>query len=376
MSSDKLYSDRIFSVALLVITILIPITGGGFFWYYTSKESDFEATYNQLGIQPLPSTVERQQRVSSRLDQLHREPCYRGAIIGLGRALLDAGYPREAASSLRSFVKRCDSAPEVLPLAFTGPERINDFSGALEVANELVEAVPTNGSFRYWRALAYDRTGKFSQAIFDYMNAIQLAGDPKHVGGDVFYKWAQSYAALGRYCDAISPIEMYIALDPAKRRTPQTTKIISDYAERGDCEKQYATGTARVPFVGSGVRTLSVVVNNVAGTLILDTGATFVSITSRFAAKARVATESGNQVIMKTVGGKALADVGYANSISVGKAAAFGVTTAIMRDDGDPFGNAVDGLLGKSYHSRYSVKLSPTEVEVTATPLRSCKVKI
>ena len=221
MSSDKLYSDRIFSVALLVITILIASAGGALFWYYTSRESDFshakhlprespskptaspsdfEATYNQLGIQPLPSTVERQQRVSSRLDQLHREPCYRGAIIGLGRALLDAGYPREAASSLRSFVKRCDSAPEVLPLAFTGPERINDFSGALEVANELVEAVPANGTFRYWRALAYDRTGKFSQAIFDYMNAIQLAGDPKHVGGDVFYKWAQSYAALGRYC--------------------------------------------------------------------------------------------------------------------------------------------------------------------------------
>jgi hypothetical protein len=52
---------------------------------------------------------------------------------------------------------------------------------------------------------------------------------------------------------------MYISLDPAKRRTPQTTKIISDYAERGDCDKRYATGTARVPFaVGSGVRTLSV----------------------------------------------------------------------------------------------------------------------
>jgi Flp pilus assembly protein TadD len=68
-----------------------------------------------------------------------------------------------------------------LPLAFTGLERINDFSGALEVANELVEAVPANGTFRYWRALAYDRTGKFSQAMLDYMNAIQLAGDPKQV---------------------------------------------------------------------------------------------------------------------------------------------------------------------------------------------------
>src|SRR5262245_46763091 len=95
------------------------------------------------------------------------------------------------------------------------------------------------------------------------------------------------------FMSAISPIEMYVSLDPVKRRTPQTTKVISEYAERG--------------------RTLSVVVNNVAGTLILDTGATFVSITSRFALKARVATESGSQVIMKTVGGKALADIGSAH---------------------------------------------------------------
>jgi clan AA aspartic protease (TIGR02281 family) len=392
MSSKSAYSDRTFSVALLVISILIASAGGALFWYYTPRESDFsrakdashearskaaaspsdfEATYNQLGIQPLPSTIEGQQRISSRLAQLNREPCYTDAIIGLGRALLDAGYPREAASSLRSFVKRCGRAAEVLPLAFTALDRINDFSGALEVADELVEAVPANGSFRYWRALAYDRAGKFSQALVDYMNAIQLAADSKRVPGDVFYKWAQSYAALGRYCDAISPIEMYISLDPAKRRTPQTTKIISDYAERGDCDKRYATGTARVPFaVGLSVRRLSVVVNNVAGTLILDTGATFVSITSRFALKAGVATESDNQVIMKTVGGKSLADIGYANSISVGKAAAFGVATAVMRDDGDPFGNGVDGLLGMSFLSRFNVRLSPTEVEMTATPLR------
>jgi hypothetical protein len=108
-----------------------------------------------------------------------------------------------------------------------------------------------------------------------------------------------------RYCDAISPIEPYVSLDPAKRRTPQTTKVISEYAEKGDCDKRYATGMARIPFAAA----LNVVVNNVAGTLILDTGATFVSITSRFAIKARVARESGSQLIMKTVGGKALADI-------------------------------------------------------------------
>jgi tetratricopeptide (TPR) repeat protein len=371
MTPNKAHSDRIFPVVLLAITIVLAVGGAAFYWYHTSKGSDFETVYTELGIQPLPSNVERQERVQSRLAQLSREPCYRDAVVNLAKALLDAGFPREAATSARSFVKRCGSAPEVLPLAYTGLERINDFSGALEVANELVEAVPASGTFRYWRAMAYDRTGKFSQAMCDYMNAIQLAGDPKRVPGSVFYKWAQSFAALGRYCDAISPIDMYISLDPANRRTSQTTRIISDYAERGDCDKRYATGTARVPFAASSdIRTLSVVVNGVVGTLILDTGATFVSITSRFAVRARVSTEPGNQVIMKTAGGRALADIGSANSVSVGKAEALGVITAVLRDDTDPFGSGVDGLLGMSFLSRFNINLSPTGVELTAIPLR------
>jgi predicted aspartyl protease len=409
---------RVHRLALVGIVIAIATAGAGFLSYYTSTRSntynnqasiqpspptiepqqqvreatssqpriqpspptvesqqqvrsDFEETYKQLGIPPLPLAVERQEQIQRRLAQLSREACYTDAIVGLGRALLDAGYPREAAISSRSFVKRCGSAPEVLPLAYTALQKLNDYSGALEVADELVNALPASATVRYWRALAYDHTGKVAEAMFDYMNTVQLTSDPKTVFGDVFYKWSRTYAALHRYCDAISPIEMYIALDPVNRRTPQMTKIISDYAEQGACDKRHATGTARVPFaVRSGVRTLNVVVNNVPGTMILDTGATFVSITSRFATKARVTTQPGNHVIMKTVGGKALADIGYANSISAGKAVASGVTTAVMRDDGEPFGKGVDGLLGMSFLSRFNVRLSPTQVEMTATPLR------
>ena len=205
----------------------------------------------------------------------------------------------------------------------------------------------------------------------DYMNTVQLVEPQKTIFLDVFLKWSRGYAALGRFCEAISPIETYVSLDPANRRTPQTAKINSDYAEQGSCDKRYATGTTRVPLAGGpNVRTLTVVVNGVAGNLILDTGATFVSITSQFAFKAKVATESGNQVIMKTVGGKELAEIGYANSVSVGKAEALGVVTAVHRDDSNPFENGVDGLLGMSFLSRFNIKLSPTAIELTAIPLR------
>jgi hypothetical protein len=234
---------RIFPVTLFAVTIVLAVGGGALYWHHassapppapssaaldTSKGSEFERVYSQLGIQPLPSNVERQQQVQSRLAQLSREACYTDAIVGLGQALLDAGYPREAGNSLRTFVKRCGSASEVLPHAYTAFERINDFSAALEVANKLVEAVPASGTARYWRALAYDRTGQFSLAIIDYMNTVQLIGDPKTIFGEVFYKWSQTYAALGRYCDAISPIEMtshWIPQIGERRKSPKSSAI-------------------------------------------------------------------------------------------------------------------------------------------------------
>jgi hypothetical protein len=111
MGQNQAYSDRIFPVTLFAVTIVLAVGGGAFYWYHTSKGSEFERVYSQLGIQPLPSSVERQQQVQSRLAQLNREPCYKDAVIGLGRALRDAGYPREAATSLHNFV----GAAVVLP---------------------------------------------------------------------------------------------------------------------------------------------------------------------------------------------------------------------------------------------------------------------
>jgi aspartyl protease family protein len=389
MTFDAGYENRIFPITLIVI-VLVLVLGGGFgYWYYASQKlnhiakdaprqipsnfktsaPEFEAVYAQLGIQPLPSTVERQQQVQARLSQLSREPCYRDAVVDLARALLKNGYPRESATSLRSFAKRCGSVEEILPLAYDGLRRISDFSGALEVAKQLVDAEPASATFRYWRALAYKETGNAALALPDYMNTIELVPDPKNEGGYFFYEWSRIYAALGRYCDAITPIEMYVSLDPIHRRTPQTKKIIAEYAEKGNCDTRYAVGSARVAFAGTAdVRILTVLLNGVAGNLIVDTGATFVAITSDFASRARVSTEPGSQLTAKTVGGMAVAEIGYANSIRVGKAEALGVTVAVHR--GNPFGNRVDGLLGTSFLSRFTVTLSHTGIELTANPLR------
>jgi tetratricopeptide (TPR) repeat protein len=364
--------ERKSSLTWLALSGMVALGLGLLFWFYFTTKNDFGAIYSQLGIKPLPTAAfEQQPQIRNQLERLGREPCYVDAVVELGEHLLKAGFPREAGTSLRTFARRCGNAADVLPLAYTAFGRINDYTSALEIADEPVRAAPSNGTARYWRAIAYERTGDFARALADYTSSLQLVGNPKNVVGDVFYKLSQTYVALGRYCDAITPIEMYISLDPADRRTPQTTSIIADFADKGKCDNRYASGTARVPFVKSdNVRVLTVTVNGVPGNLILDTGATFVSITSQFAARARVFADSDNHVTVKTVGGTTSVDTGYAESVSIGKAEARGVVVAMHRGNESPFGDKIDGLLGMSFLSRFNVSISPEAIELRAIPLR------
>jgi clan AA aspartic protease (TIGR02281 family) len=175
-------------------------------------------------------------------------------------------------------------------------------------------------------------------------------------------------------CDAITPIETFISFDPVNRRTSQSTRLIAEYASKGNCDLRYASGSAivsRLPSSGvPGTNTLVAVINGTPGNFLLDTGATFVAVTPDFASKAKLKIETDTQLPIKTVGGITSADLGYARTVSVGKAEAQGVPVAVVRGAMDPFGGQLDGLLGMSFLARFRVSLSQNTVELTAIPLR------
>jgi predicted aspartyl protease len=363
--------ERLTILAIAAAAILIAGAWSAYYWYNMIPSDRFSSVYNQLKIEPLPRNVESRDTVQSRLEQLSREPCYRDAVGALSDALIDAGFPREGAAALLSFTSRCPGSNFLLAGAYQALMTIGDTSGAFRVADKLANEYPAQPSYRYWRARAYDELQDFPRALSDYINTVQLVGDLRSVNGDAFYNMSRMYAALGRYCDAITPIETYISLDLAARRTPQTTKIISEYAEKGHCDLRFARGVARVPFVGAAdVHTLPVSINGVIGNFILDTGATYVSVTSAFSEKAKINIEAGNQIVMKTVGGVVKADIGRAAAVAVGKAEAFDVVVAVVQERRDPFGGRLDGLLGMSYLARFNLKLSQTGIELAPIPLR------
>jgi len=227
-------------VIAMILVLVVALGAGIFYWQMSPKYadrtlSDYSGVLKQLNILPLPSTVVLQPRVYSRLDQLSREPCYQDAIVELSDALLDAGYPRESATSLLAFAKRCGitNNEELLTRAYSSFKKVGDFAVALQIADQLVDADPADASYRYSRGATYEQLGVHSKALTDYIAALQLLGPPHNIAGSQFYDISRMYAALGRYCDAIGPIETFISFDPIERKSPQTTKIISEYARKG-----------------------------------------------------------------------------------------------------------------------------------------------
>jgi aspartyl protease family protein len=114
------------------------------------------------------------------------------------------------------------------------------------------------------------------------------------------------------------------------------------------------------------VQTLTVRVNGVTGTFVVDSGATYLTVTTAFSERAKVTPGTTVRLPMKTVGGTVQATLGTASAVAVGSAEARSVTVAVIQDSRDPFGARIDGLLGMSFLARFSTRIGPKGIELTA----------
>ena len=203
---------------------------------------------------------------------------------------------------------------------------LSDFSGAETASSELIELEPLYDNGYYLRALARDGSGLAEKALDDYVTAIELVGDKDRIFSTSYFNMARLYEKLGRFCDAVLPIEAWVSLNP-KHDTSQTRTIIASYMTKGRC----ATGTrgsAEVFAVAHPNDTvnLPVTINGVRGTLLLDTGATFVSLKSSFAQKAGVEMDQESIVRLRTANGIVDGKRGRAQTIQLRSLLAKGCT--------------------------------------------------
>lgn len=347
---------------LFLVTIFGALAQAG----YLDENPDevFAAVYERLKVK-LPVRAARDPFVWLRLEELKREPCDQRSVNDLALALDKIGYRREAADGLYNFVKACGAPTSALHRSADIFLKLSDYAMAAEVADEFIRRAPDNASAHYVRGLALAGNGDHLRALVDFANSIELYGhDKKTISSGVFLRMAQSYATLGRFCEAATPILTWMAFDPVNRDNSRTQKIIADYEERGSCASSKEFHKERYALRGPRhVVIVKAEINGVRGKFILDTGASYVSVKSDFAERAKI-PQSTMTITLVTANGHAKGTLSKADKVQLGKLESSNVPTVVQKTDAKGYGQGIDGLLGMSFLSRFEVQMAGGFIEV------------
>ena len=335
---------------------------------YDYREDDpdllFAEVYGRLGI-TIPERVARDSTIWLSLDILRREPCDQKAVDKLADALDKYGYRRQAADSLSNFVRKCGGPATALHKSVDIFLKLYDYGRAVEVADDFIRIAPTNYDAWYLRGVATDGLGNHQYAVTDFANAIELfAYDRKSISSNVFTNMAKAYAGLGQFCEAMSSIQTWVALDPVARDNVRSQRIVADYAEKGSCNKSLRASKERFPLRGQArVVVVKAELNGVKGTFILDTGASYVSVTSGFATRAKMSQPEHSLIQLQTANGKTPAILTNADSIKLGSLESKSVPVVVLQK-ADALGKEYDGLLGMSFLSQFEIQMANGFIEV------------
>lgn len=354
-----------FRLFWLAACLLAAVSGDARAGYLDENPDElFASVYERIGAVPVAAA--RDPFVWLRLEELKREPCDQKSISDLALMLDKLGYRRQAADGLYKFVLNCGAPITALHRSIDIYLKLTDYPRAVEAADEFMRRAPTNHDAHYLRAVALEGLKDYQRALADYSDAIELYGaDKKSIGSRVFLRMAGAYAALNKFCEATAPINLWVALDPATRDTSQTRKIIADYESQGHCATSTGFRKESFPLRGQkDIVTVKATINGVSGLFILDTGASYVSVKSTFASRAKIPDAGTSEITLMTANGQSKARLSRADKVALGKLEASNVPVAIQDTDGKSYGAGVDSLLGMSFLSRFEVQMAGGSVEI------------
>lgn len=347
---------RWMTFAILAIVCSAAI-GFIYFQNKTAPRYDFTKLYAKFNIPALPDEV-LDGEVTESLNRLSHDPCDNTNIFSVGKRLIDDGERRLAADFYFGASRACDGDQYTEREAAGLYNALKDYPRAYALFSDLTERFPQNDIDWYSRGKVEAAMNRTDDALISYQKAIDLTQNKANLGAWVFEEMAALYAAQGRFCEALSPIETYISLGDADRANERTNQILDDYTQKGHCDQQ-AAGSESFPVLSSGVVNVRATINGIAGIFTVDTGATFVSLNEAFAYRANIATSG--VIETQTANGKTTVRRALAALVRVGSLKARNVPVVILER---PL-VGVDGLLGRSFLSRFDMVFGRRRLKLT-----------
>ncbi|PZM08842.1 aspartyl protease family protein [Rhizobium tubonense] len=317
--------------------------------------------YSRFDIEPLPRAVADSDPIDKHIAALRREPCDWDSTYLFAGDLKQSGYAREGAKVLQTFSAKCKPSDTALYTAADILYGLSDLPAALKISDEISDMSPDQPQFYYLRALILHDLKRYKEALDAYDSLLGLTGDLAALNGEVFRRMSLTYVALGQYCEAMTPLRTWISITPSTNDTPAARAIIQAYNAKGKCQGNYASGKDHFPTQGKDIITATVSVNGVPGVFVVDTGASVVTLTGSFAAKTKLPLSGDATVRMQAAGGVFLAERSSARQLRVGHVEADDVEAIVLSGGDKPLGDGIDGLLGRSFLSRFDVTFGQKE---------------
>ena len=288
---------------------------------------------------------------------LEKEPCDRRAIIELAALMAEAGNHRGVIDSATGFFAVCGDYPQLRWATYGAFKTLSEFDAAANEATKLIESDPYEANFRGWRGLAYEMKGDLDRAAEDFRQALAL----KPTLADVSMELASIQEKRGMPCEAIFPIEQALYYYPAATNAASLRQRVEALYKTGSCG--VGTGKARIrASPGARAITTRAKVNGAdVGTFVVDTGASYVTLSAEYAARLKLSSPAAT-VLISTAGGVRSGQLLTLDSVRVQDLEATRVPAVILSE----IGPGIDGLLGLSFLGRFDLHQSEGMIELHA----------
>lgn len=323
--------------------------------------AQYAPLYEKLGVKPVDRELLRIRQLRDDLARLTRNAC---DLPIAERVIGPLSRRREfavVADFERAIGEKCPEALGMLQRAGETYMNVGDYAAALAVAEKLMQKRPDVASNLLLEARALGALNRHEEALATYVAAARVIGQLRRVPANVFTRMSDEFEAMGRFCEAMTPIETYIAVEPEMRRGPALEARIEADRLRGNCAAPQAAGIEVLHRLSSGPVRARVVVNGVEGNFLVDTGASFVSVSPEFAKRAKLGVENAELKQFLTANGAVDAPVVALGSVRLGRLTATAVPGVVLPK---PVGPGLDGLLGMSFLARFEMSMTPAELRI------------
>ena len=210
-----------------------------------------------------------------------------------------------------------------------------------------LKLVPTSPEIHLTAANHYYNLGANKKSVESFKLAVYYAGGYQRISIDQLWLLSKALEKTQNNCEALGVLNH---LQIRTRRQPEVDVAAKDILKSGKCELPFDEAVVLQQSSNKKL-SVSIVLNGMVGSFLLDTGASITTISSEFANKIGKKFSLNNSMPIQTANGVVLASTITVETLSFGSN--LWKNQVVLVSQGD-FGS-IDGLLGLDILSQYDI---------------------